>query len=304
MRFRLVGVAVVVGVVGWVAANAFLATPRPARAQTSVLEIRRAQRAGYLPRPPRNRPIVLLAIGSDARPGDRVDRMHADSIHLIAVNPRKGAATILGFPRDSYVNIPGRGTSKINDSMVYGGPPLVVKTVESITGIRVDYWMLTSFKDFIQMVDGIGGVKMRIHYPMHDRASGTNFNPGEKKLKGRHALAFARDRHSAPGGDFGRSFNQGRLILAALKKFRDGFERDPTALFKWLRIGLERVSTDLGLGELIDLGLLAAQVSPNKIRNMVLPGSTGMAGAASVVHLSPSAQAIYRDVKADGILNR
>jgi anionic cell wall polymer biosynthesis LytR-Cps2A-Psr (LCP) family protein len=188
--------------------------------------------------------------------------------------------------------------------MVYGGPPLVVKTIESLTGIRIDYWMLTSFEDFARMVDLIGGLKMRILYPMHDRASGTNFERGERKLKGGAALAFARDRHSAPGGDFGRSFNQGRLIFEALKKFRDGFERDPTALFKWLRIGLNGVSTDLGLGEMIDLGLLAAQVSPNKVRNMVLPGSTGMAGAASIVRLSPSAQAIYRDVRVDGILNR
>jgi LCP family protein required for cell wall assembly len=303
VRARLVAAAVLLGVGGWVGLNAFVADPRRAGAQTSVVEIRRAQKAGYLPRPRGNRPIVILAIGSDARPGERVDRMHADSIHLIAVNPRKGAGTILGFPRDSYVNIPGRGTSKINDSLVYGGGPLVVRTIESITGIRVDYWMLTSFKGFSRMVDGVGGLKLRIRYPMHDAASGTNFDRGTRRFKGGHALAFARDRHSTPGGDFGRSGNQGRLILAALKKFRQEFERNPAVLFRWLRVGIGRVKTDLGLGEMIDLGLLAAQVSPSKVKNVIVPGSVGMAGAASVVYLSPAARAIYSDVREDGILN-
>lgn len=303
MRVRVVAAAVGFGLLAWVGANAFLAEPRPARAQTVGVEIKRAQKAGYLPRPRGNRPIVILAIGSDARPGQRVDRLRADSIHLIAVNPKKRAGTIVGFPRDSYVNIPGRGAAKINEAMVLGGPQLVARTVQSITGIRIDYWMLTSFKGFSRMVDGIGGLKMRVRYPMHDAASGTNFDRGVRKFKGGHALAFARDRHSAPGGDFGRSANQGRLIVAALKKFHKGFERNPALLFRWLRVGLRNVQTDLSLGELIDLGLLAAQVNPNKVRNIVAPGSTGSAGGASVVFLSGRAQAIFRDIKNDGILN-
>jgi LCP family protein required for cell wall assembly len=299
----LAGLALL-GLLAWVGANAFLGPPRRAGAQTATMEIRRAQKAGYLPRPSRDRLIVVLAIGSDARPGERVDRLRADSIHLIAVNPKKGAGTILGFPRDSYVNIPGRGTSRINDSMVYGGPPLVVRTVESITGINIDYWVLTSFKGFSRMVDGINGLTVRVRYPMHDRASGTNFNRGRHKFKGGHALAFARDRHSTPSGDFGRSENQGRLILAALKKFTGAFDEDPTVLFRWLRVGLGGVKTDLSLGELIDLGLMAAQVDPGKVRNVVATGSVGMAGSASVVHLTGSAQGMFRDIRDDGILNR
>jgi LCP family protein required for cell wall assembly len=299
----LVGLALL-GLVVWVGANAFMGSPRSARAQTPTVEIRRAQKATYLPRPTRDRVVVVLAIGSDARPGEPVDRLRADSIHLIAVNPRRGAGTILGFPRDSYVNIPGRGTAKINDAMTLGGPPLLVRTVESITGINIDYWVLTSFKGFSRMVDGIDGLKIRIRYPMQDRASGTNFNRGVRRLRGGHALAFARDRHSPSNGDFGRSENQGRLILAALKKFNSSFDAHPTALFRWIRVGLQNVKTDLRLGELIDLGLVAAQVHPEKVRNVVAPGSVGMAGSASVVHLSGSARAIYSDIKGDGILNR
>jgi LCP family protein required for cell wall assembly len=304
VKLRMLAGLALLGLLAWVGANAFLGPPRRAGAQTATMEIRRAQKAGYLPRPSRDRLIVILAIGSDARPGERVDRLRADSIHLIAVNPKKGAGTILGFPRDSYVNIPGRGTSRINDSLVYGGPPLVVRTVESITGINIDYWVLTSFKGFSRIVDGINGLTVRVRYPMNDRASGTNFDRGRHKFKGGHALAFARDRHSTPNGDFGRSENQGRLILAALKKFTGAFDEDPTVLFGWLRVGLGGVETDLSLGELIDLGLMAAQVDPGKVRNVVATGSVGMAGSASVVHLTGSAQAMFRDIRDDGILNR
>jgi LCP family protein required for cell wall assembly len=304
VKLRLLAGLALLGLLAWVGANAFLGPPRRAGAQTATMEIRRAQKAGYLPRPSRDRLIVVLAIGSDARPGERVDRLRADSIHLIALNPRKGAGTILGFPRDSYVNIPGRGTSRINESMVYGGPPLLVRTVESITGINIDYWVLTSFKGFSRIVDGINGLTVRVRYPMHDRFSGTNFNPGRRTFKGGHALAFARDRKSTPNGDFGRSENQGHLILAALKKFTGAFNEDPTVLFRWLRVGLRGVTTDLSLGELIDLGLMAAQVDPGKVRNVVAPGSVGMAGSASVVHLTGSAQGMFRDIRDDGILNR
>src|SRR5918996_57602 len=248
MRRRVLAGVTLLGLLAWVGANAFLGPPHRAGAQTAAVEIRRAQKAGYLPSPRRDRLIVILAIGSDARPGERIDRLRADSIHLIAVNPKKRAGTVVGFPRDSYVNIPGRGTSRINDSMVYGGPPLVVRTVESITGIKVDYWVLTSFKGFSRIVDGINGLTVRVRYPMHDRASGTNFSPGRRRFKGGQALAFARDRHSTPSGDFGRSHNQGRLILAALGKFRDTFGKDPTAMFRWIRVGLRGVKTDLRLG--------------------------------------------------------
>jgi LCP family protein required for cell wall assembly len=304
VRLRLLAGLALLGLVTWVSANALVGPPHRAAAQTTAFEIRRAQKADYLPQPGRDRLIVVLAIGSDARVGEVVHRMRADSIHLIVVNPRKRAGTILGFPRDAYVNIPGKGTDKINAAMVLGGPPLLARTVQSITGIRIDYWALSSFKGFSRIVKGVRGLTVRVRYPMNDRAAGTHFKRGKRKLTGGQALAFSRDRHSPPDGDFGRSRNQGVLMLAALKKFHQEFQDNPAALFRWLRAGLGGVRTDLSLGELIDLGLLAAQINPGKVRNVVVNGSVGMAGSASVVHLSGSAPALYRDIREDGILNR
>lgn len=297
--------AALVGLAGWLAANA-MAHGAPAGAQTPspTVEIRRAQEARFLPRPDRNRPIFILAIGSDARPGQPVTQLRADSIHIVAVNPRRGAATILGFPRDSYVPIPGVGTRKINDAMVAGGPELVVQTVESLTGIPIDYWMVTSFQGFVKMVNAVDGLVIDVRYPMHDRAAGTTFDPGRQRLGGQQALAFARDRHSTPGGDFGRSENQGRLMVAAHRKLLREFRRDPARLFTWIQAGVRNVETDLSLGEILDLAFLALQVNPRRVDNLVAPGTTGSAGGASVVFLSPSAREIYADIRDNAILNR
>jgi anionic cell wall polymer biosynthesis LytR-Cps2A-Psr (LCP) family protein len=186
--------------------------------------------------------------------------------------------------------------------MVFGGPSLMVKTIESITGIRIDFWMLTSFSGLRRMVNGIGGLRVYVPRPMHDRFSGANFSKGVHRFNGDKALAFARDRHDVPGGDFGRSENQGRLMLAALAQLRKVFNRNPGKLFDWIAVGWRNVRTDLSLATLLDLALTATSIPSKNVKNLVVPGTTGSAGGASVVFISPSAKAIYADMRSDGVV--
>src|SRR5207249_5181013 len=104
------------------------------------------------------KPMFILSLGSDARPGQPPEAERSDSIHIIGINPAKHRASILGFPRDSWVSIPGHGTNKINAALVEGGPLLTVQTIEQLTGIHIDYYLLTSFSGFTNMVNAIGGV--------------------------------------------------------------------------------------------------------------------------------------------------
>lgn len=299
------GMALLVGLIlalgAWVAVGAIVAEPRPADAQAAV-EISRAQDASFTPSVGGRRPVFILAIGSDARPDEQVDRRLADSIHIIAVNPEQATASILGFPRDSYVPIPGFGESKINDSLYNGGPELVVETVQNLTGIQMDYWVLTSFRGITSMVNGIGGLRIDVPYAMNDFYSGADFEPGEQVIDGEQALAFARNRHDTPEGDFSRSENHGRLMLAALEQLRTEFRDDPSALFRWIVVGLRNVQTDLSFDEVFDLMMTAVSIDPERVTNAVVPGGTGMAGAASVVFLSGDADEIYEDLADDGIL--
>ena len=292
------------GLAAWIAAAGVTSDVPRARAQTPTVEIGRAQEASYFSPIRGKDPLVVLALGSDARPGVcmPVERCLADSIHLITVNRGEGAATVLGFPRDSYVNIPGFGQGRINEALHDGGPELVVRTVEELTGIQVDYYMLTSFEGLPRMVKEIGGLEVDVPYPMSDQSSGAVFDAGPQVLEGREVLAFSRNRKDTPNGDFSRSENQGLVFLGALEQLHEQFRENPAVLFTWILAGVQNMQTDLSLGELFDLALTALTVEPDRVENLVVPGGIGMAGAASIVQISDSAEEIYRDLEDDGLI--
>jgi len=177
----------------------------------------------------------------------------------------------------------------------------MVQTVEALTGIRIDFWLLTSFDGLVGMVNGIGGLSVDVPTAMHDHYSGANFSAGIHHLSGKQALAFARDRHDVPGGDLGRSGNQGRLLVAALAKLHAKFSADPATLLTWIGIGWHNVHTDLSLGTLLDLALTATSIPASAVNNLVVPASVGTVGSASVVFISGSASSIYADMRADGV---
>ena len=288
----------------WIAGSTIgVVTPPPSIAAQPLLEIQQAH-AGYVPALDGSKPIFILFIGSGARPDESVEHSLADSIHIVSIVPAKHKAAILGIPRDSYVSIPGRGTAKINAAMFYGGPPLLVQTVESLTGIKMDYWALTTFWGFQAMINSIGGLTVDVPFAMQDSASGSNFEPGVQKLRGGEALAFARDRHSLPAGDFGRSEDAGRLLIAALAQFRKEFAKDPSRLLTWVAGGFRNMQTEAPLNDVLALAFTCSLVNPKHVENVVAPGTTGMAGGISIVNLSSQAQTIFNDMRKDGLVSK
>jgi LCP family protein required for cell wall assembly len=244
----------------------------------------------------------ILVIGSDARPGESPEATRGDSLHIVGVNPAKGAVSILGIPRDSYVSIPGVGTRKINEALLHG-PGLMVKTVEQLTGIDIDGYVLTGFAGFQDLVNAVGGIGVDVPYAMHDPYSNANFGPGLHHMLGRDALAFSRDRHDVPGGDFGRSMNQGRMLIAALRQLKLDVARNPGALLAWVAAGANVLHTDLGVSEMAELLLSMTSLDPGRVENRVVSGTGAMVGGLSVVRLGPSAYATFRDLAADAIFN-
>jgi LCP family protein required for cell wall assembly len=247
-------------------------------------------------------PLSFLVIGSDARPGQAVARTRADSIHIVGVNPRKGRVSILGIPRDSWASIPGWGSDKINAALVVGGPELLVATVERLTGIQLDAYVLTGFEDFQKMVTAVGGFDIRIPYPISDRWARAYFRKGPEHLNGREALAFSRVRHDLPTGDFGRSFNQGRVMIAALATLRDEVAEGSAALLPWVVAAARHLKTDLSIGEMFELLVAAPAFEPDRVRNEVATGRVGSIGGKSVVVLDGGAYAMFRDLGRDAIL--
>jgi LCP family protein required for cell wall assembly len=288
----------------WVAGSTLGAAPAPPQAGAMPFLQIEAAHAGHVPALDGSEPIFLLVIGSDARPGEDVARTRADSIHLVGINPAKGKATVVGFPRDSYVPIPGFGTNKINAAMVNGGPPLVVQTVEDLTGVTIDYWAMTWFEGFEAMVNDVGGLTVNVPFDVFDSYAHAQLEAGQQVLNGRNALAFARARHALPQGDFGRSENQGRLMVAALAQFRREFAKDPARLLVWIGALLRNAQTEVPLDELMTLAFTGTTLNPKRVVNIVIPGSVGMAGTTSIVNLDQAAlETISRDLANDGLVS-
>ena len=260
-------------------------------------------RTAFAPGLPSNGPLFVLVIGSDARPGRSPVNARADSIHIVGVNPRRGRVSILGIPRDSWVSIPGSGTNKINAALVLGGPELLVRTVEQVSGIHIDAFVLTSFVGFERLVDAVGGLDVKIPYPIDDAAAGAHFQRGPEHLNRSEALAFARARHDVPAGDFSRSFNQGRLMIAALATLRRQVANGRlAALLPWVLAGGRSLHTDLSLAQIFELLLAAPAFEPGRVRNEVASGSGTTTGGLSVVVLGERARALFRDLRGDAVL--
>ena len=299
---RAAVIATIGGLVGWILIASAL---QPAsRAQVQTQDLGHEIASSLLPGFPTGRPFFVAVIGSDARPGvcEPVERCLADSIHLIGINPKKRAAGIIGVPRDSYVEVPGQGSHKINDALFLGGPELVVDTLEQLADVEVSHSFLTSFEGFRHMIEEVGGLEVEIPYAMSDSASGASLEAGVQRLDGQTALAFARNRKSTPNGDFSRTENQGLMILAALSQLRKEVRKDPARLFTWLIAGARYIQTELTLADLFELALGALAIDPKNVVNVALPGGISTAGGASIVTLGGEADAVFADLADDGML--
>jgi LCP family protein required for cell wall assembly len=245
--------------------------------------------------------VFVLVIGSDARPKEDLLATRADSLHLLALNPQTMQGTIVGFPRDSYVQFPKGGRGKINDALSRGGPSYVVETVRLLTGLPIQYYVLTGFDGLQRMVDDVGGIDVLVDRRMNDRYSGARFERGWQHLVGGEALAFARNRHDVANGDFTRSEHQGQLLLSGLGKLRSTIG-DDGGLLQALDVLRRSCRLDVPLDQLPHLAALARRLDPQRLQNVVLPGRVGTAGGASVVYLTQDAPRLFADLRDDAVI--
>ncbi|RAY11696.1 LytR family transcriptional regulator [Actinomadura craniellae] len=147
-----------------------------------------------------------LIVGSDSRAGlssadrrrlktGRAQGRRTDSMMLLHYG--EGGTTLVSLPRDSYVPIPGHGSNKLNAAFAFGGPKLLVRTVERATGLRIDHYAEIGFGGFVGVVDAVGGVDMCIKQRMRDPKAGLDLQPGCQRLDGGQALGYVRTRASA-----------------------------------------------------------------------------------------------------------
>ena len=227
--------------------------------------------------------VWILAVGSDARPGEDMDHSRGDALQLIGIDTKTHAATSIGVPRDSWVDIPGHGYNKINASLYFGGPQLLGTTIGNLVGIHPDYVFVTRFKYFIALVKSIGGVDIYNPYAFSDTAlKPKGFPKGRIHLTGYGAMAYGRIRHSLLRGDFDRSAHQQRVIRGIQAKVRANADR-PGYIERGVLNAMRYMSTGVRPSELFKLAQAMAAVDPHKITGCVVQGGIGDIGGASVV---------------------
>jgi polyisoprenyl-teichoic acid--peptidoglycan teichoic acid transferase len=252
-----------------------------AAVQTTGVELVRVKRAGGVSVGPDV--VWILAVGSDARPGQDMLHSRGDALQLIGINTRTDSATAIGVPRDSWVSIPGHGMNKINAALYFGGPQGMAGAMRNLVGISPDYVMVSRFPFFEDMVDDIGGITVTNPRRFKDPyLKKEGFAQGRIRLGGYDAMAFSRIRKELPGGDFDRSANQQRTLRGIHARIRSQADR-PGFIERGVMTVMRHLATDLGPAEVYELAQAVAQVEPGRITTCVIRGRIGSTAGQSVV---------------------
>ncbi len=185
-----------------------------------------------------------LITGSDSRQGltrAQERKLHtghdigggrSDTILILHIPSNGGRPVLISLPRDSWVPIPGYGYNKINAAYSFGGPTLLAKTVQNITGLYINHYMGIGFGGFVHVVNAVGGVRLCFKAPINDTASGLHLKAGCHLLDGGQALAYVRARHPFATEDLQRVQDQRIFLRALLRKLTSaGVISDPFKAF-------------------------------------------------------------------------
>lgn len=249
----------------------------------------------------------IVIVGTDSRanlPDDwenfgDFSGSRTDVIMLAHIIPGEGGQ-LLSLPRDLKVTIPGEGVNRINAAYVFGGPDLLVQTIQDNYQIPINHYVEIDFAGFAEVVDSLGGVTMTFDHPARDLKSGLRVDAGTQVLDGKTALAYARSRHyqelidgnwtSVNGSDIGRTQRQQEILLTLFDQATS--KSKAFNLPGFVSTFAEQITADEGFstGVMVELGRAALSLSRSEIETMTLPVANSTEnGRAYVVPVEPDA---------------
>ncbi|GAA4851605.1 LCP family protein [Kitasatospora terrestris] len=231
----------------------------------------------------------ILVIGTDSRKGlngaygdrDNVGLGNNDVDIVLHVYPDRRAAVAIDLPRDSLVDhpkcvapdgkvYPARKHRPLNEAMSRGGPGCVQDTVQAITKLKIDHWMVVNFEGVKQLTDAVGGVDVDLCTPVKDRDSQLDLPAGRSHLSGEQGLQFVRTRHAVQDGSSVGRFSMQRAFLAALlrKVTAQGTLLDPSKAFPVVEAATKSITVDdplAGTTKLVGLATDLRNVKPSDV---------------------------------------
>lgn len=193
-----------------------------------------------------------LIIGNDAGPGRSGAR--SDVMVLVHVPADHRDVTLIHFPRDLYVSIPGKGKNKLNAAYAFGGAPLLVSTMQNMLGVRVDHVAMLGFEGFKSMTDAVGGVEVNVAEP--SVSAGYTFTKGVMHMDGDMALAFVRERKQLSEGDISRGQRQLAFVKALMLKTLSKDTLTNPVQFKNF---VEAATNNLTVDQKLDVGTMRSE---------------------------------------------
>jgi LCP family protein required for cell wall assembly len=267
------------------------ATPSPLTAQTLV--------RAHGVYPTQNPSLIsLVLLGSDNPGGPPSAPSACDAVHVITVNTATGRGSILNITYDYYLD-----GQKITDICRQKGYEAGIAALRAYSGLPLQYYAATDFSDFEQLMNEIGGLDIHVFNKLDNPAdTGANFVPGDYHMLGGDLLAFARERVTAPGGDFGRSTNQAQEVLSGLARFDTTAAPDIGYILDIIRIGRRHVVFTVPLPQLIEWGMIARTFKPSDFQSCTLDAQGAVIRGSDVELPAASNQAIFQQVAKDGTI--
>ena len=245
----------------------------------------------------------LLLVGVDQGQGSSLDQalaapewpagaLRSDAIMLLHLAADRSRAQLVSIPRDAWVPVPGYGRTKINASFSYGGPALLVRTVEDLTGLYVDHVAVVDLAGFAELSSALGGVEVSVP------------GAGATRLSGAEALAYVRERASLPRGDLDRILRQQNFLRAVLAEATDrGLLADPLQVTRLVGTATDHLALDEDFdpAEVRSLALSSRRLGVSDVDFATVPvdGLDTVAGASVVVLDQAAAREMFAAIAID-----
>ncbi|PWI20698.1 transcriptional regulator [Streptomyces sp. Act143] len=263
----------------------------------------------------------ILVLGSDSRSGKENQALgggdstgaRSDTAMVVHIDAGRTAATVVSIPRDTLVTRPscpledGGSTAvayraMFNSAYSVGGPVCAVKTVESITNVRMDHYLEIDFAGFAKLVNALGGVTVTTDEDIDDSSSHLTLEAGTHHLNGKQALALARTRHGiGDGSDLGRIGLQQKLVKALLEQISStDLLTSPTKLYSVADAITGSLTTDTGLDSLtglMDLGRSLQGLSADQVKTVTMPVVQAPSDHNRVVADEPEASELWESLR-------
>ncbi|KIQ63984.1 lytR family regulatory protein [Kitasatospora griseola] len=254
---------------------------------------------------------TFLLVGLDARadrpttgqaakaPAWQLGAQRSDTMMLMHISADRKSVSVVSIPRDTWVSVPGHGKAKINAAYSWGGPALMVQTVQDLTRIRIDHLAVIDWNGFRALTDAVGGVDITVPRTIEAKGDAREWLAGTHHMDGAEALLYVRERHGLPNGDLDRTKRQQNFLRALmLRTMNSGTLSSPAKLTGLLGTVGDVVSVDdrLSNSDLYDLAWSLRAVRPDGVHFMNAPfGGFDSIDGQSVVLMDDGAAGVLWD---------